>query len=122
MSMSRHWDASDGGVFEEAIGAKGRSDCTNMMDESGPAPIDPYVQEHIDLVNAVRGVTPYINQGVAMAESTLVAIMGRMSAYTGKTVKWEEAMNSDLSIVPELDFKKPYPNGPIPVPGKPREI
>jgi predicted dehydrogenase len=121
-SMSRHWDASDGGVFEEAIGAKGRSDCTNMMDESGPAPIDPYVQEHIDLVNAVRGVTPYINQGVSMAESTLVAIMGRMSAYTGKTVKWEEAMNSDLSIVPELDFKKSYPNGPIPVPGKPREI
>ena len=44
--------------------------------------------------------------------------MARMSAYTGKKVTWEDAMKSDLSIVPqEWDFSKSYPLGPVPVPG-----
>lgn len=78
---------------------------------------DPYVQEHIDVVNSIRGTGPYLNEGVQVAESTLTAIMGRMSAYTGKKISWDEAMSSDLSIVPaEWDFSKPYPVGPIPVP------
>ncbi|MBX7258318.1 MAG: Gfo/Idh/MocA family oxidoreductase [Candidatus Hydrogenedentes bacterium] len=119
-SMSRHWDGADGGVFEDAVGSKGRSNCCDMMDTGGEKPIDPYVQEHIDLVNSIRGVTPYINEGVQVAESTMTAIMGRMSAYTGKELKWDDAINSDLSLVPEdLSFDKPYPLGPIPVPGKP---
>ena len=32
----------------------------------------------------------------------MVAIMGRISAYTGKTVTWEEVMNSDLKMGPKL--------------------
>ncbi len=112
-SLSRHWDGCDGGVFEDAIGTKGRSSCCDMGEKGE----DPYVQEHIDLVNAIRGKTPYINEGVQVAESTLTAIMGRMSAYTGKKITWDEALASDLSIVPEvLDFNLPYPVGPIPVP------
>ncbi|HOH31454.1 MAG TPA: gfo/Idh/MocA family oxidoreductase, partial [Candidatus Hydrogenedentes bacterium] len=60
----------------------------------------------------------YINQGVQTAESTLTAIMGRMAAYTGKELTWDEALNSDLSLVPAvLDFEQAYPVGPIPVPG-----
>ncbi len=118
-SMCRHWDDSDGGVFEDILGTKGRSNANDMMDTGGDKPIDPYVQEHIDLVNAIRGVTPYINEGVQVAESTMTAIMGRMSAYTGKELKWDDAINSDLSLVPaDLSFDKPYPNSPIPVPGK----
>ena len=45
--------------------------------------------------------------------------MGRMSAYTGKRLTWEEAMKSDLSIVPdEWSFDKAYPVGPVPNPVK----
>jgi len=65
----------------------------------------------------VRGTGPYLNEGETVAHSTLTAIMGRMSAYTGKKVTWDEALKADLNIVPELDFNKPYPCGPVPRPG-----
>jgi predicted dehydrogenase len=111
-SLCRHWEG-DGGVFEEVVGTKGRSNCTDM----GEHGMDPYVQEHIDLVQAIRGEAPYLNEGVEVAHSTLTAIMGRMSAYTGKKVTWDEALNAELNIVPALDFSKPYPCGPVPKPG-----
>ncbi len=112
LSMCRHWEG-DGGVFEQVIGTKGRSNCADM----GEPGMDPYVQEHIDLVKAIRGEAPYLNEGFEVANSTLTAIMGRMSAYTGKKVTWDEALNADLNIVPELDFAKAYPCGPVPHPG-----
>ena len=43
--------------------------------------------------------------------------MGGMSAYTGQAVTWDEALNSELSLVPELNFAKAYPVGPVPSPG-----
>ncbi|MBI4557811.1 MAG: Gfo/Idh/MocA family oxidoreductase [Candidatus Hydrogenedentes bacterium] len=118
-SFSRHWHKPcEGGVFEEAVGTKGRSACNDM----GTKGINPYVQEHIDLVNSVCGAGPYYNEGVQVAESTLTAIMGRMSAYTGKKLTWDEALNSDLSLVPDdLSFDKSYPLGPVPSPGAPEK-
>lgn len=114
LSIARHWNECASGVFEEAVGTKGRSNCRDM----GERGINPYVQEHIDLVKAIRGEAPYLNEGVQVAESTMTAIMGRMSAYTGERVKWEDAMASDLSLVPEvLDFSREYPVGPVPSPG-----
>jgi predicted dehydrogenase len=113
-SFSRHWNGCDGGVFEEFTGTKGKFDSRKL--EKGP--VDPYVQEHIDLVNSIRGTGPYLNEGQQVADSTMTAIMGRMSAYTGKKVTYEDAMKSDLNIVPDvLDWKNKYPAGPIPAPG-----
>jgi hypothetical protein len=58
-----------------------------------------------------------LNEGIQVAESTLTANMGRMSAYTGRKITWDEALSSDLSIVPEVwDLSLPYPVGPVPVP------
>jgi predicted dehydrogenase len=69
---------------------------------------DPYVQEHINLVTAIRtGKT--LNDAEAQVNSTLITIMGRMSAYTGKDVTWEEVMNSDMYLGP-----KSYEFGPVP--------
>jgi len=69
---------------------------------------DPYVQEHINLVTAIRsGVT--VSDAEAQVNSTLVTIMGRMSAYTGKDVTWDEVMNSDMYLGP-----KTYEFGAIP--------
>ena len=47
------------------------------------ASVDPYVQEHTDLIECIREDKP-INELKQVAESTLTAIMGRMSAYTGQ--------------------------------------
>ena len=69
---------------------------------------DPYVQEHINLVTGIRtGNT--VNDAEAQVNSTLITIMGRMSAYTGKDVTWDEVLNSDLYLGP-----KTYEFGPVP--------
>ncbi len=61
---------------------------------------NPFVQEHINLVTAIRtGNT--INDGEDQALSTLVTIMGRMAAYTGKDITWDEVLNSDLYLGPQ---------------------
>jgi predicted dehydrogenase len=79
--------------------------------------VSPYVQEHIDLVTAIRtGNT--INEAEACAHSTLTGIMGRVSAYTGKKVTWEEIMKSDLKLGPEEIKLGPVDmEFPVPVPG-----
>jgi myo-inositol 2-dehydrogenase / D-chiro-inositol 1-dehydrogenase len=43
--------------------------------------------------------------------STLVAIMGRVSAYTGKEVTMDEMMNSDMKLGPTV-----FVMGPVEVP------
>ncbi len=69
---------------------------------------DPFVQEHINLVTAIR-TGKVINDAEAQVNSTLITIMARISAYTGKDVTWEEVMNSDLYLGP-----KTYAFGPVP--------
>lgn len=79
---------------------------------------NPYVQEHTDLIESVRAGKP-INELKNVAESTLTAIMGRMSAYTGKEVTWEQALNSKEELMPRdlrLDMQLPTP--PVAIPGK----
>ncbi|GAI75478.1 unnamed protein product, partial [marine sediment metagenome] len=58
------------------------------------------VQEHIDLITAIR-TGEQVVQAETTAKSTLTAIMGRQSAYTGQEVTWEEMMSSDLKIGPD---------------------
>lgn len=114
-SFSRHWNDSKNDVFEEVTGTKGKSTCRDL----GGKDNNPYEQEHIDLQNSIRGTGPYLNDGVECAHSTLTAIMGRTAAYTGQEITWDQMLNSDEKFVPEdLSFDKPYPVGPIPVPGK----
>jgi hypothetical protein len=69
---------------------------------------NPFVQEHINLVTGIRtGKT--VNDAEAQVNSTLVTIMGRIAAYTGKEITWDELMNSDLYLGP-----KTYMLGPVP--------
>ena len=69
---------------------------------------DPFVQEHINLVTGIR-TGNVVNDAEAQVMSTLVTIMGRESAYTGKDVTWEELMNSDMRLGPTT-----YEFGPVP--------
>jgi len=52
-----------------------------------------YQIEHDELFKAIRNDTPF-NEAERGAYSTLMAMMGRMAAYTGKEITWEDALNS----------------------------
>jgi predicted dehydrogenase len=78
---------------------------------------DMYQYEHDMMFQSIRNGQP-INNGERMATSTLLAIMGRMSAYTGREVTWEQALNSQERIFPEkLDWNGSMPVPPVPRPG-----
>ncbi|MCC6409539.1 MAG: Gfo/Idh/MocA family oxidoreductase [Planctomycetes bacterium] len=78
---------------------------------------NPYVQEHADLIAAIQNGTP-VDEATAVAESTLTAVMGRMSAYTGKELTWEQALASKLDLVPARCTMGPLAIEPVAVPGK----
>ncbi|MEG1934756.1 MAG: Gfo/Idh/MocA family oxidoreductase, partial [Rikenellaceae bacterium] len=59
---------------------------------------NPYVLEHVNLIETIRA-GKQINQTVEIADSTLCGIMGRESAYTGKTITWDEAISSELDMM-----------------------
>lgn len=69
---------------------------------------------------------PYINNTEYGAKSTLTTIIGRMASHTGQPVKLEEALTSEISIVPSnLSWNATMPNAPdangnyeIPIPGQ----
>ncbi|MFT3684655.1 MAG: Gfo/Idh/MocA family oxidoreductase [Phycisphaerales bacterium] len=65
---------------------------------------NPYVSEHKTLLAGVTGAGAYVNEGERIAHSTLMAIMGRMSAYTGKVVTWKQALDSQLNLLPKPDL------------------
>lgn len=136
-SMCRQINGCANNVSEFIRGTKGYSNCRNTIfnldgsvkwkyeyppDENGQpttnVKVSPYDQEHIDLVTAIRENKPY-TEAEETALSTMAAVMGRISAYSGREVTWEEIMSSDLQLMP-----KEYKMGPvevdksIPIPGE----
>ena len=77
---------------------------------------NPYEQEHTDLIASIRAGKP-LNELKNVAESTLTAIMGRMSAYTGKAVTWEQALESKETWAPRQMTFGSVPVPPVPMPG-----
>jgi len=78
---------------------------------------NPYEQEHIDMVESIRSGKP-LNELKTVAESTLTAIMGRMSTYSGKAVTWDEALNSKQNLLPDRMEMGSLPTPPVAVPGQ----
>jgi predicted dehydrogenase len=79
---------------------------------------DMYQVEHDELFASIRAGNP-INNGEWMSTSTMVAIMGRTAAYTGKEITWEMAMNSQEKLVPDmLTWDQKLPINPMAMPGK----
>ncbi len=59
-----------------------------------------------------------INNGDYMAKSTMMALMARMSAYTGQTITWEQAMNSQQDLSPpRYAWDVPLKVAPVALPG-----
>lgn len=85
---------------------------------------DMFQTEHDELFKSIRNGNP-INDGEKMANSTMLAIMGRMVGYTGQTISWEEAFNSNESIGPKIDeysWDFVWKTPPIAIPGKTKLI
>ena len=126
ISMCRQCAKASGGVGERVVGTKGVSNCRGIIQDHSGNVIwkyegesrNPYVQEHADLVASIRAGKP-LNEGERVAESTLTAIAGRMSAYTGRALKLDWALKSSkLDLMPEkLEFG-PLPVRPVSQPGK----
>jgi len=84
----------------------------------GPKP-DMYQVEHNEFFASLRADKP-LNMGEQLAHSTMVGILGRMAAYTGQAVTWEEAVNSKEDLRPSepLDWKMKLPEPPVAMPGR----
>ncbi len=78
---------------------------------------DMYQVEHDELFASIRAGKP-INDAVRGANSTLMAIMARMAAYTGQTITWEQALNSTEDLTPPIMEFGPLPTPPVAVPGQ----
>ncbi len=76
-----------------------------------------YQTEHDELFASIRNGRP-INNGPYMANSTLVAIMGRQAAYTGQSITWDMALNSQEDLTPPAyDWNVPMAVPPVAMPG-----
>lgn len=122
MSMCRQTKGCAERVDERIVGTKGVAWGTGKITGEKPwtfegKETDPYVQEHIDLIASIRNGTP-LNEGRQIAESTMAAIIGRMSAYTGRAISWKWAMESScLDLTPAHYEFGPNPVDPVAVPG-----
>ena len=104
-SHCRHQKACYNSVSEHVHGTKGYADISagKIFDSEGKlifqskAGRNGHQQEHHDLFADIRkGV--YRNEAEYGAKSTMTSIFGRLATYTGKLLKWEDAINSDVSL------------------------
>jgi predicted dehydrogenase len=126
-SMCRQINGCANNVSERLQGQSGSTNCQNTIldlagnqvwrypykvnEEGKEERIKPAMdQEHVDMVTSIR-TNKAFNELENTAISTMVAIMGRVSAYTGKETSWEEMMNSDLKLGPEV-----FAFGPVDIP------
>ena len=123
LSMCRQIAGTRNRVGEHFIGPKGSSNAAGKI--SGPKAweftqaaqkVNPFVQEHTDLVASLRSGKPY-NELKQIAESTLSAIMGREAAYTGQELTWDEVLNADQDLTPPQVAFGPLDVPPVAMPG-----
>ncbi len=131
-SQCRHIPGCWGSVSEHVQGTKGTSTVSNFdirpttsdaWRYRGPQP-NPYQVEHDDLFAAIRAGKPY-NEAERGALSTMTSILGRIATYSGREITWDNALKSNVSLMPtefSWDAKPlvlPGPNGMYPqaIPG-----
>lgn len=119
-SFCSHVPGTTHDVSETVYGSKGVSKVNayqiNKEKVVGKDPINPYVQEHIDLMKTIRDGKP-VDELTGVAESTLTAIMGRMAVYSGKPVTWQDALASKSTMPEGLKLDAKLEVAPVPVPG-----
>lgn len=122
----RHWPNCENEVDDFIFGTKGRVDVmahtiTDLAGKviwkyDGPDG-DMYQIEHNELFAAIRA-GKVINNGDYMSKSTLLAIAGRMAAYTGQRLTWDAALNSKEDLSPKSYDWTDNPVPPVAIPGR----
>jgi len=109
-------------VSDHLIGSKGRAEMMKARIDGdqrwtyrGPKP-NMYEEEHRALFAAIRSSNP-INNGLYMAQSSMMGIMGRMVGYTGQTLTWEQCLGSTEDLTPEKYEWGPLSVAPVAMPG-----
>jgi predicted dehydrogenase len=128
MSMCRQIDNCANNISEAVIGTKGscltsdknyyKVNGKDVITKEEDKASEPYVQEHTDLIESIRAGKP-INELKTVAESTMSAILGRMSTYTGKPLTWKLAIDSQEVLMPtKLNWDMTLAVPPVAVPGQ----
>ena len=134
-SQCRHINGCWNSVSEHVVGTKGSADVGGYKIFGETAwrfrerEKDAYQQEHDDLFDAIRNNKPY-NEAEYGAKSTMTSILGRLCTYSGKMIEWDDAIKSDISLMPksfEWDAETPIQPDmhgiyPVAVPGKTRLV
>ncbi len=136
LSQCRHMQNCWNSVSEHVHGVRGIANAAGNIQPTdgerwrfrGDNP-NPYQVEHDDLFDAIRKDLPY-NEAEYGALSTMTSIFGRMATYSGKELEWEDALASELDLMPKVyawDADPPTlpdENGryPIPTPGVTRVL
>lgn len=140
-SQCRHIPGTMSRVSEFLQGTKGKATtngATSIMDLKGNKvweyrgkdDPDPYQQEHTELFEAIAKGEFKFSDAENGAKSTMTAIMGRLATYSGQVINWDEALKSDINLMPKefswsaMPLVLPDANGmyPIAVPGKTKVI
>jgi myo-inositol 2-dehydrogenase/D-chiro-inositol 1-dehydrogenase len=98
-------------ISEAVVGSKGTADPAGQILPKGgkrwrfsrEGVISPYVQEHVDLINAIINDTE-LNEAKQVTDSTLTGIMGREAAYSGSVVEWDDMLNCKFHYGPDILF------------------
>ena len=114
LSQCRHVTGGSNRVDETFQGTKGRiflrADNTGKIWDSkgkvifeynGTDDPNPYQTEHDELFAAIAAGKFRFADAEHAAKSTLSALMGRYATYSGKTIQWEEALNSEINLMPD---------------------
>ena len=130
MSMCRQMGNTDMKICVEIVGTRGNAIMYQdiRLWQTGQNPwryrgsrtgsvVIGHQQEHTDMIESIRSGNP-LNHARRIAESTLTAIMGRESAYSGNVVEWDEIMASQQDLVPRKFEFGPLPVRPVPMPGQ----
>lgn len=139
-SQCRHYEGTYSIVDEKFLGTKGRIDSFGdkstvlkaykgnkvLYAHESKGDRNPYQVEHDELFEAIAKGEYKFADAENGAKSTLTSIMGRMATYSGKVIKWDDALNSNINLFPEklawdaLPKLLPGSDGyyPVAVPGK----
>lgn len=124
----RHWAGTPGGTFDFILGTTGTCDVFGhrILDRQGNVTWkyegdDPsmYVEEHRALFSAIREGR-HVNDGTWMCRSSMLAIMGRIAAYTGQVVTWDQLMTLEAGLGPTELAWGDAPQTPVAIPGRTR--
>lgn len=142
-SQCRHFEGTSNRVDETFQGTGGKvylsaNNSGILWDPSGKELFshptkdnrNPYQTEHDELFEAIANGEFKFQDAERGAISTFTGIIGRLATYSGKVLKWDEALASDISLMPDefswdaLPKVLPDENGlyPYAQPGKTKVI